>query len=368
MSVRLLATAASLLLAAQVFCACSGSDDEVSDPLEEPVDETNDASSRRDASSDARARTDGGTMTNPSDDDDDDEDDDSDDDADDDDATPTPTADSGIMSGRDASQGVDSDAGDGMQPAGPDGGGAPSTGEKFSFFMTSLRAMRELSKDQNGFGGDLRFGETGENAGLKGADKICTTIAEKSMPGSGAKGWRAFLSATKGGEGGGPVHAIDRVGQGPWYDRRGRLVAMARADLAQARPATADTMIKNDLPNEDGIPNHNPDGTGEVDNHHVLTGSNAQGQLYMNSPTVTCSDWTKSTPDQADAPRVGLSWPRQGRGGGGGAGAQNWISAMDESGCGKGVSIVEMGGPNGANPTVGSGGGYGAIYCFALKP
>jgi hypothetical protein len=41
---------------------------------------------------------------------------------------------------------------------------------------------------------------------------------------------------------------------------------------------------------------------------------------------------------------------------------------MDESGCGAGASLVEMGGPNNSNPTVGSGGGYGAIYCFALTP
>jgi len=267
----------------------------------------------------------------------------------------------------------------GTTPAASDAGAEPrdaasadaasaSTLKRFSFFMTSLKAMRELAGNQAGFGGDLRFGETGDGAGLRGADKICTTIAEKSMPGAGAKGWRAFLSATKGGEGGGPVHAIDRIGSGPWYDRVERVVALTKADIAQARPASADALIKNDLPNEEGVPNHNPDGTGEVDNHHVLTGSNGMGQLYANNPAVTCSDWTKSARDTADAPRVGLSWPRRGGGGGGGAGSQHWLSAMDESGCAPEVGIIEMGPPNQANPTVGSGGGYGAIYCFALMP
>ena len=75
----------------------------------------------------------------------------------------------------------------------PDGGAA--TGEKFSFFVTSLDGVRRLSKNQNGFGGDLRYGEAD---GLSGADKICTELAEGSMPGSGAKGWRAFLSVTMG--------------------------------------------------------------------------------------------------------------------------------------------------------------------------
>src|SRR4051812_38554586 len=58
-----------------------------------------------------------------------------------------------------------------------------TTQEPFSFFVTSLRAMQRLSGSADGFGGDLRFGETGEGAGLRGADQICTTIAEQSMPG-----------------------------------------------------------------------------------------------------------------------------------------------------------------------------------------
>ena len=253
-------------------------------------------------------------------------------------------------------------------PVAPPSSASPD--ERFSFFVTSLRAMRELSGSQNGFGGDLRFGETGEGAGLRGADKICATIAEDSMPGAGKKGWRAFLSATKGGPNGGPVHAIDRIGSGPWYDRLGRLVARTRADLVQARPAGADPAIINDLPNEDGVPNHAPDGQ-LVDNHHVLTGSSPQGQLHRAVVRVTCADWTKSARDTADAPRVGLSWPRGrpgARAGGGNAAATHWLSAMDESGCAPGVSIVEAGGPVASNPTVGSGGGYGAIYCFALSP
>ena len=80
--------------------------------------------------------------------------------------------------------------------------------EKFSFFVTSLKRMRELSGNTLGFGGDLRFGETGPGAGLRGADKICSTIAEMSMPNAGLKTWRAFLSAKDGGNGA-QVNAID---------------------------------------------------------------------------------------------------------------------------------------------------------------
>jgi hypothetical protein len=46
----------------------------------------------------------------------------------------------------------------------------------------------------------------------------------------------------------------------------------------------------------------------------------------------------------------------------------NWMSSLNEAGCAAGASLVEMGPPDPDIPTVGSGGGYGGIYCFALKP
>jgi hypothetical protein len=99
-------------------------------------------------------------------------------------------------------------------------GGAAAT-EKFSFFVTSWAGLQRLAKGfglpndgVDGFGGDLRYGETGAGAGLRGADKICATLAEASMTGAGAKGWRAFLSASDDGTGQ-PVNAIDRIGTGP---------------------------------------------------------------------------------------------------------------------------------------------------------
>lgn len=283
--------------------------------------------------------------------------------------------------------------------------------DPFSFFVTSLDAMQRLSGDPNGFGGDLRFGETGQGAGLRGADKICSTIAEQSMPGAATKGWRAFLSAVAGGPNGTRVNAVDRIGDGPWYDRLGRIVSMNKTELIQQRPA-AHPDIKDDLPNELGVPNHNPDGAGEVDNHDILTGSNDKGELFAEEMRSTCDDWTKSARDSDDAPRVGHSWPRRfgefpggpgvsdggmggprrpgfpGRGGrDGGFGPPpgwdggfpdfgdlgfgdpaNWMSALNEAGCGPGVMLIEMGPPIESVPTVGSGGGYGGIYCFALTP
>lgn len=260
--------------------------------------------------------------------------------------------------------------------------------EPFSFFVASYAAMQRLSGTPDGFGGDLRYGEAD---GLSGADKICTEIAEASMPGAGAKDWHAFLSVTDGGDGN-PIHAIDRVGDGPWYDRLGRLVAMTRADLMSSRPNGADPAIVDDLPNEDGVPNHAPDGVMQVDNHDILTGTDDQGQLFSTDWGFTCQDWT-STEGSAGTPRVGHSWPRNGGPGGGPGGGRpgggppgggfpggsggppaglgdpaNWMSALNEAGCAAGASLVEMGPPDPDNPTVGSGGGYGGIYCFARRP
>ncbi len=237
---------------------------------------------------------------------------------------------------------------------------------KFSFFATSLKAMRQLSGNQLGFGGDLRFGETGPGAGLRGADKICRTIAEMSMPGAGAKTWHAFLSV-KADDNGQPVNAIDRIGNGPWYDRTGRLLSPSKSMMLGIRPTGGDATIANDFPNEDGVPNHNPDGTGAVDNHDFLTGASATGGLY--SSTGNCLDWTAKSGNKTleGSPRVGHSWPR-GNGGGPGGGIDSWISSLTESGCAPSVDLVEMGPPDPSANTVGNGGGYGGIYCFALTP
>jgi hypothetical protein len=229
---------------------------------------------------------------------------------------------------------------------------------KFSFFVTSVRAMKRLSKNEMGFGGDLRYGMP---TGLEGADKICTEIAESVVPGSGAKVWKAFLSVVAGPDGA-PVHAITRIGEGPWYDKMGRLVAMNKTDILNPRPKGADPAIINDLPNEDGIPNHTdgaPGCTGNncPDNHDTLTGTNTMGMLYRMDKQYTCNDWTNG--ERTGRPWCGHSWPRQGSG-------VNWMSALAEGGCAPGINLREQGGPNA--PTVGAGGGYGGIYCFALKP
>jgi hypothetical protein len=237
--------------------------------------------------------------------------------------------------------GANGGSGGGSGAAGASGsagsGGAVAT-EPFSFFVTSLAAMRRESGSMDGFGGDL--------GGLAGADELCRKIAEQSMAGAGAKGWRAFLSTST-------VDAIGRIGEGPWYDRAGRVVAMNIDGLLNTRP-DGDEAIIDDLPNEDGVPNRAGTGAGDDDNHDTITASNLQGEWDGGS---TCDDWTSAT--GSDGPRVGHTWPAQS--------GMSWIQAHEAPGCEPSVNLMQ-GFPNGNDNGIGSNGGYGGIYCFALMP
>jgi hypothetical protein len=226
----------------------------------------------------------------------------------------------------------------GAATGGNSGAGGGSSCQPFSFFVTSYEAIKRESGSDNGFGGDL--------GGLAGADELCRKIAEYVLPCAGQKPWKAFLSSST-------EDAIDRVGSGPWYDFLGRTVALTPDDLLNERPANCDAEIVNDLPNEYGTPNHDPDGTGEVDNHDTLTGSDAQGRYA--GAQATCNDWTSVG---SGRPEVGHSWP--------GGPSRNWLAAMTASGCAAGVNLKDNGGGSGS--CVGCGGGYGGWYCFALTP
>ena len=313
--------------------------------------------------------------------------------------TATPTGSGGGMVGGSGGS-VDLAGASGGQPGPTGSGGAGGTGgastasdvatdsavtcptaneEKFSFFLVSNAALiREGGADSTGmypaYGGDL--------GGITGADGICQRVAQRASPCQSRKVWHAFLSTTT-------VNAIDRIGSGPWYDRNGRLIAMTIANLITDRPTGADPAIRNDLPNEDGFPNHRPNGTTVVDNHEVLTGSGADGKVYTQASTpgggggstscgpdvgatmrawsaerATCWNWTRKTAE--GCPRVGHPWcstasctpPGSGSG-------TNWMSVWNEGGCLPGGNF-NAGGLDGTRK-VGSAGGYGGFYCFAVR-
>ena len=239
--------------------------------------------------------------------------------------------------------------------------------DNFSFFVTSMDAIWKISDSvpddwNGGFGGDFQ--------GLEGADSICQIIAIAT--GHGNKRWRAMLSATNDGNGN-PVHAIDRIGQGPWYDANGRLVANNIEGLMSQRP-DGDEQSVSDLPDECGVPL-----TAIGDSHDIPTGSDTEGRLRSTNLESTCNDWTTSDgtvgqsnpgggPNQTASETdvyCGHSFPRQGGPGGGGGGAQRgqeWLSDHAVRGCGKGANLLQNGG--GEGNCIGCSGGYGGLYCF----
>ena len=106
------------------------------------------------------------------------------------------------------------------------------------------------------------------------------------------------------------------------------------------------------------------------DAHDVPTGSNKQGMLNSTDPNWTCNDWTTSdasvgasSPGE-DGVMIGHSFPREGGGGGPGGDGANWVSDHATRGCSKGANLIQDG--PGTGTCIGCGGGYGALYCFAL--
>jgi hypothetical protein len=278
------------------------------------------------------------------------------------------TAGSAGNGGSSAGSGGSADAGSSPGGSAGSGGGGndvtcpTETETNFSFFLASQRALAMDSGNPDGYGGDL--------GGITGADEICKRIAESVSPCQAGKVWRAFLSTST-------EDAIDRIGNGPWYDRLGRLFGNTTADILMDRPA-GDEFFATDVATEDGSPSKDPNGTGTQDNHQTLTGSGLDGKVYTQDAEAgreggddscggedewtvqkaTCWDWTSSEP--AGCPRVGHSWPRAGSG-------INWISVWNEGGCAPGGTIEDEGGLDGTR-RVGSGGGYGGFYCFAILP
>lgn len=187
--------------------------------------------------------------------------------------------------------------------------------KSMSFFVTSIGT---------GNGGNL--------GGLKGADAHCVTLAEAA--GSKGRSWKAYLSTQQEGKRG--VSARDRIGNGPWYNAKGVLIAK---DLDQLH--LNPNIIKSTALDESG---NAVNGRGDKPNRHdLLTGTMADGTAYF--PRVkddrTCSNWTSSGEGSAT---VG----HHDRHGGGNT---SWNAAHNSRGC--------------AQDDLKKTGGSGLFMCFA---
>jgi hypothetical protein len=245
----------------------------------------------------------------------------------------------------------------------------------FSFFVTSQAGLFSLPAGQYAPAPDRVNGYGGDFGGLRGADEICTMLARRSNPGD-TKIWRAFLSSS-GLLGGARQHAIERVGQGPWYDFNGRELASSLQGLlpdASGRPSGADPQLARMFTDENGEAAR-PAGQ---DNHDTLTGSDACGRLYDDGASgriATCEDWTSKSvrgtsgdlTGRGGQVPVGHSWPRAfGPPGSDAATGARWASDHTVNGCEPGAHVSGGLGAPSEDYRVGAGGGYGGIYCFAL--
>jgi hypothetical protein len=202
--------------------------------------------------------------------------------------------------------------------------GVSAQQNQMSFFVTSA-----------GSGNGANLG------GVAGADKICQTLAASA--GGGSKTWHAYLSAAA--SGGQPaVNAKDRIGNGPWYNQKGVMIAKSVADLhSDSNNIKKDTA----LTEKGGVVN----GVGDTPNQHdILTGSQADGTLQP--PTApnadaTCGNWTSNV-DGMGAAQLGHV-DRMGRG----AAAASWNSSHPSRGC--------------SQPNLVATGGNGYLYCFATN-
>jgi hypothetical protein len=189
--------------------------------------------------------------------------------------------------------------------------------QPMSFFITSVGS---------GEGGDL--------GGLEGADAHCQSLAETA--GRGDATWRAYLSQAP--SAGLPkVDARDRIGDGPWHNAKGELIAQNVADLHEDR----NNIRKYTALNEKG---EEVEGRGDEPNRHdMLTGSDSMGRLFDNNPAVaTCNNWTSSSDEHTT--RLG----HHDRLGGPNA---SWNSVHTSRGCSQQALIGT--------------GGDGLFYCFA---
>jgi hypothetical protein len=142
--------------------------------------------------------------------------------------------------------------------------GAQSQASNMSFFISST-----------GSGKGADFG------GLEGADKHCQALA--TAAGAGSRTWHAYLST----QGAQAVNARDRIGNGPWQNAKGVVIAKDVTELHATNNLNKQTAVteKGDVVN----------GSGDTPNKHdILTGSKPDGTAFAGSDDMTCGNWTKS--------------------------------------------------------------------------
>ena len=123
-------------------------------------------------------------------------------------------------------------------------------------------------------------GEThsGNLGGLAGADAICQRLA--TDVGAGDHTWRAYLS-THGTPSTPAVNARDRIGNGPWHNAKGVLIAASLADLHGDIQRDSNLIFRETALTEKGeMVNGRVRPEGAANEHDILTGSDSHGRAF----------------------------------------------------------------------------------------
>ncbi len=208
-----------------------------------------------------------------------------------------------------------------------------------SFLLYSCAAMQPETKPMTFFVTSAGSGKGADLGGLAGADRQCQALAQ--TVGAGDRTWRAYLSVSASGSQP-SVNARDRIGNGPWHNAAGIIIARDVNELHGKNNLTKQTAL-----NEKGEPIN---GRGDKPNmHDILTGSQPDGRAFLGNADMTCSNWTSSSAGAAmlgHHDRQGLTEEES-----------SWNSAHPSRGEGGGCSQTALRGS----------GGNGLFYCFAIN-
>jgi len=196
-----------------------------------------------------------------------------------------------------------------------------------------LRERTEVSPVTSFFVTSTGLGDGANLGGIDGADAHCEALA--SNIGQGRKNWKAYLSTT----GDNPIHARNRIGDGPWYNSRGVLVAQDVEQLHGENMIDGSTAIT-ELAKE-------VHGRGQGDDwrswHDILTGTQSNGFALISEEDTTCENWMSNSEGSAIVGHHNRE--------GGGDDPTSWVSAHRSRGC--------------SQEHLESSGGAGLFYCFA---
>ena len=184
------------------------------------------------------------------------------------------------------------------------------------------------------------MGDGGNLGGLAGADAFCEQLAVAQSADFGRRTWRAYLSTST-------VNAIDRIGNGPWRNAAGVIIANSSAQLHDPANVAPGGPLDATWPiNDFSIPLDESGAQHPNNVHDMLTGTLLDGTVAANE---TCLDWTSNADDPNIDARIGHS-NRTGL-----TGQRQLWQDVHSVGCSQ----------SGMN-NVTQGGGRGSFYCFAV--